>query len=194
MQSLASEPAPQTKRRKLDHVPDVNSVQNEDVENLGPDVDHVDEAEEQQEEPDIVTDDILEEDDNMQDSSDPFEAHFAAPDDNILARRLKALELNQWTIEKVPFQKIGKAVIGLPGKEDSTRCAPNTISGPSELKLKSKLANAMSSQNPEFNQLEKHIAPLIFNYQDILYCERSTANSDCLRRLLCLHAINHVFK
>jgi U3 small nucleolar RNA-associated protein 25 len=68
------------------------------------------------------------------------------------------------------------------------------MSGPAELKLKQKLAGVISKQLVEFDGLEKYIAPSIFNYQDILYCERRPTNSEILRRLVCLHVINHIFK
>jgi U3 small nucleolar RNA-associated protein 25 len=71
---------------------------------------------------------------------------------------------------------------------------PASISGPRDLKLKQKLAGVISKQIPNFEPLEKSIAGYMFNYQDILYCERNPTNSDSLRRLACLHAVNHVFK
>ncbi|EKD14426.1 uncharacterized protein L3040_005741 [Drepanopeziza brunnea f. sp. 'multigermtubi'] len=194
MQSFTeSGPGHQAKRRKLDHVPEAEPHQNdnEDIsENIADDADEVEEPEEG---PETATDDILE-DDDTEDSSDPFEAHFAAPDDNILSKRLKALELNQWTTQKICLQKISKAVVSLPGNEESKAFAPATILGPSQLKLKQKLANVMGKQRPNFDPLEKSLAPLMFNYQDILFCERNTGNSESLRRLACLHAVNHVFK
>ena len=131
----------------------------------------------------------------MEDSSDPFEAHFADPDDNVLARRLKSLEQSQWVTQKSSVLKFGKVIMSIPQKEDVKISAlSNLVSGPAELKLKQKLASVMSKQRPEFDDLEKHITPSIFSYHDVLYCERRPTNSENLRRLACLHAINHVFK
>ncbi len=136
---------------------------------------------------------MLDEEDE-EDSSDPFEAHFATPDSNVLIRRLKALEQKQWTTQKKPLSKTTKAAFSMPEKEETKASEPASISGPNELKLKQKLANTMANLRPKFNDLEKSIAPLIFGYQDILYCQRTTVNADSLRRLTCLHAINHIFK
>ncbi|KAG4443466.1 rRNA-binding ribosome biosynthesis protein utp25 [Cadophora sp. M221] len=194
MQSFAAEAAPQAKRRKIDHVPEPMQLGEDDEENLDAKFDDADQVEEPEEGPETATEGVLEDEDDSEDSSDPFEAHFAAPDDNVLARRLKALELNQWTTQKTTFPKLGKAVISLPEKEEYKIAVPAAIAGPGELKLKQKLAKAMVDQKPTFDPLEKSIAPLIFGYQDLLYCERNTARSDSLRRLTCLHAINHVFK
>ena len=38
------------------------------------------------------------------------------------------------------------------------------------------------------------IASRIFNYQDLLFCDRTPPNASELRSLTCLHAINHIFK
>ncbi|KAH6713106.1 U3 small nucleolar RNA-associated protein 25 [Leptodontidium sp. MPI-SDFR-AT-0119] len=194
MQSFAAEAAPQAKRRKIDHVPAPMQPDEDAEENLDAKIDDADRVEEPEEGPETATDGVFEDEDDSEDSSDPFEAHFATPDDNVLAQRLKALELNQWTTQKISLPKLGKAVISLPEKEESKIAVPLAIAGPSELKLKQKLAKVMVDQKPTFDSLEKSIAPLIFGYQDLFYCERNTARSDSLRRLTCLHAINHVFK
>jgi len=195
MQSFSAESGPQAKRRRLDQTPELKAAENiedEDSDAVAEDSDEV----EKPEGPETATDSLLEEDqEDADDASDLFEAHFAHPDDNILARRLKSLEQNQWATQKLSIPKFGKVVISIPHKEDpksSTLLKP--MSGPAELKLKQKLASVMSKQRPEFDDLEKHIAPLMSSYQDVLYNERCPKNSENLRRLACLHAVNHVFK
>lgn len=39
-----------------------------------------------------------------------------------------------------------------------------------------------------------HLARAIFNYQDVLFSERTLSNAEDLRKLACLHSINHMFK
>ncbi|CAL3967632.1 unnamed protein product [Diplocarpon coronariae] len=197
MQSFAIISVPQAKRRKLHHVSEPKPSKTKDqvdTENSVANVDDTDKVDESEEGPETTTDDILEDKDDTEDSSDPFEAHFAAPDDNILARRFKALDLSEWTTQKVALPKLGKAVFSLPDKELFGPFVPTIVADPSELKLKNKLANFMVKARPKFDILEGSIAPLMFNYQDVLYCERSITNSENLRRLACLHALNHVFK
>jgi U3 small nucleolar RNA-associated protein 25 len=197
MQSLSSDSGPQSKRRKLDR-PTEAATAKQEGEDWGEDDDALaedaDEVEEPEEGPDTTTD-PLEEVEDSEDASDPFEAHFANPDDNLLTQRLRSIQQDQWDILKATLPQIGKAVAGYPHVKDSaSKLTSDEASGPVQLNLKQKLANVMSKHKPSFDTLEKHIAPLIFNYQDVLYCERKITNSESLRRLACLHAVNHVYK
>jgi U3 small nucleolar RNA-associated protein 25 len=199
MQRLIADSAPQPKRRKLDHASEMAAPQNEDHEDIEGDQvrEDVDQVEEPEEGPETAIDGLLEdeEENDSEDASDPFEAHFADPDENLLSRRLKSLQNNQWATQKSLLPKGGRVIFSVP-QEDDLRLdsAPATISGPGDLKLKQKLASVISKQRPSFDSLEKYIAPYIFNYRDVLYCERDLNNSENLQRLVCLHAVNHVFK
>lgn len=195
MQSFATDLEPQAKRRKLDLVQEPKLAKIEEGENSEAAAEDADEVVEPEEGPETATDGLLEDKDDLEDASDPFEAHFADPDGNVLSRRLKSLAKNQWTSQKSAIPKLGKVAMAIPENEEikgSTGLRP--MSGPAELKLKQKLAGVMSKQRREFDELEKYIAPSIFSYQDVLYCERQPTNSESLRRLVCLHAVNHVFK
>lgn len=194
MQSFATNRGPQAKRRKLDQEAESRlSNEEEDPEVF---TENAIEVEESEEGPETATDGVLEEDEpDSKDSSDPFEAHFADPDDNVLSRRLRCLRQNQWTTQKATLPKLAKVVLSLP-ETDENRSSRGLrpIFGPKELKLKPKLAVVMSDQRPDFDDLEQYIAASIFNYQDVLYSERRPEISEALRRLVCLHAVNHIFK
>ncbi|PQE26340.1 hypothetical protein CJF30_00001082 [Rutstroemia sp. NJR-2017a BBW] len=190
MQSFASDAAPQAKRRKLNDGGAVKREDNTPIEEE--DTEDKDRVEEAEEGPETATDEI--EEDDEEDNSDPFEAHFANPDDNILSRRLQHLEKAQWTTNKTMLPKVGKVIANVPDN-DEARISRTTLSnGPEDLKLKQRLAGTIKKQRPAFETLEKHIAPMLFGYQDILFCERNTTNAEDLRRLTCLHAVNHIFK
>lgn len=193
LQSLAAD-APPAKRRKMDTgsapVED-GSDEDEDMEELA----HVDEVEEEEEGPETAIDGTLDDDtdeEEEEDLSDPFEAHFANPDDNVLARRLKNLKKGVMT-QKKELVKIGRAVVAVP-EADEQMDFPAPISTPAGLKLKQKLAGPISKQRSKFDDLESTTAGALFNYKDVLYCERHPSNSERLRRLACLHAVNHVYK
>lgn len=192
MQSLAAEVGPQAKRRKLQHDSNSRARENEDDQEVA--IEEFD-PEEVEEGPETATDGLIAEDeDEVEDSSDPFEAHFADPDENVLAQRLKSIQKSQWHTQKTLLPNVGKALLSTPQSDGLNDIAPSLASGPEALKLKQKLVGIITKQKPSFDDLEQSIAPLIFSYQDVLYCERKPANAESLRRLSCLHAINHVFK
>lgn len=187
LQSFASETPRETKRRKLEHAPEPETIEEQEV--LLENDDVVDEAEEG---PETAIEGVLDEDE--EDASDPFETHFADPDDNELARKLKSIQDQQWRTQKLTIPQLGNAIFRLPQSGSSEVSTSPSISGFGDLKLKQKLFNVASKQRPILDVLEQTIAPLVFNYQDVLYCERSLENQEVLRRLTCLHAVNHIFK
>ena len=197
LQSLTAEAVPQIKRRKVMPTEEPMKTDKEDAHLDKVDGDErVDVSEEDREGLQTVpSDDSSSDDDEVGDLTDPFVTHFADPDDNILAKRLKCIQSNHWSCRKAVLESLAKAVINIPGDDDDKVAAVMPIvSKPEELKLKQKVAAVISKQRPSFDDLEKSMAPLMFKYQDILYCERSAAVGEILRRLTCLHAINHVFK
>ncbi|KAF7931054.1 uncharacterized protein EAE97_009263 [Botrytis byssoidea] len=191
MQSFTRDSAPQAKRRKLNV--DKEEKEDEELDLMDEDTNDADLVEEEEEGPETATEGVLDDDDE-EDKADPFEAHFANPDDNILSRRLQYLEKGQWALRMSSLAKVGTAITSIPGDGEPRAMKAMTISNPDSLKLKQKLANVIKKQRPTFDALERSIAPLIFGYQDLLFTERNTSNAESLRRLTCLHAVNHVFK
>lgn len=202
LKSLA-ESAPKTKKRKLessetDDKPqkqartEAEGDEDEDDEDDVPkeDPDHVDEPEETQE---PAPEDLFDEDDDL-DPSDPFESHFSAPDMKAVAPRLSAIQQEDWQIRRInsaPWRLFMNAPY-VPEAGDVP--LPKAINGPKDLRLKKKLEENVTGRWTEFNDTEKLLAPLVFNHFDTLFCERTISNSASLRRMACLHALNHVFK
>jgi U3 small nucleolar RNA-associated protein 25 len=205
LRSLA-EGAPKTKKRKLDPSEADEKPQKqarteegeadgdesgEDGDEPKEDPDHVDEPEDLDQEP--APEDLFDEDDD-EDPTDPFEAHFANPDMKVVTPRLKAIKQEDWQIRRInsaPWRLFFNA----PYTPDAGDVPlPKAITGPKDLRLKKKLAENISEKWTEFNDTEKLLAPLVFNHYDTLFCERTISNSSALRRMACLHALNHVFK
>lgn len=199
MQSLSKEPsAPSAKRRKLDtqseEVESSKLNQNEATatdEDEERDIDHVEEAEEGPEN-EMETDD--DDDEDIPDSSDPFETHFVNPDQNEVQNRIKAIQNNEYS--QSHSEKNGWRLIrNFPGKDIAQPAAlPPPIPGPSSLNLKHRLAETANRKRPTFDKLEQVLYPLTFAYNDILFCGRTPRNAENLRRMACLHSVNHVFK
>lgn len=198
MQSLVDDAPPPTKKQKLHdtHHAIPQSLRNNESAAYINDVIEVKKPEELKEIlVEAVAESLEEELEDEDDSSDPFDAHFGDPDENVLSQRLKALKEYQWAMTKTFIPNIGKVLFSIPGE---SRLLENwvspAISGPSGLKLKQRLAKSMEKQRTVFEPLEQYIAPAIFNYHDVLFCERTPKSSENLRRLACLHVVNHVFK
>lgn len=203
IKSLTDESAaPRAKRRKLDHEtaqPEGPKKQPEDEQmdvdaDKVEDVDFVEELEEAAEE--TAAEDAFDQDDedDAVDSSDPFHSHFSAPDEETIARRLKAIEDANWATKKVAV-KGTRIVLSAPdtGDKDDEISVPASITNASDLHLKHKLADSMKEKR-KLDGLEQSLAPHVFGYRDLLFCQRSLNNGKSMRRLACLHALNHVFK
>lgn len=155
----------------------------------------VDEVLEDEEGPEIATDGTFDGDDDNGDSSDPFESHFANPDGKVVSKRLVSIQKLQWSTYKTVLQNFGRVTVSVPEDDsNATTAFPTPIPDTGALKLKQKLAQSISKQRPVLDTIEKRVAPCIFGYHDVLFCERNTTNSETLRRLTCLHAVNHIFK
>lgn len=193
--------APSAKRRKLDHqaVPSEvpKDIPAETEEEAAGDVDFVEEAEEARDEVDAedAFDEEEEDEDDKVDTSDPFDRHFVAIDEAALSRRLKAVENAKWTTKKTA-SKGTKTVLNIPdtGNDSDQMFITAPVLSPSDLPLKQKLRDSMTKKSAKFTSTEQSLAPYIFGYQDLLYCNRILANGQSIRRLACLHALNHVFK
>lgn len=199
--------APSAKRRKLDHQQtpgdkaDQQQQQAETGKEQPEDVDFVDEAEDAPEEADDdeEAEDGQDEDEDEEtaDSSDPFTRHFAAIDEAAISRRVQAIEEGKWSIKKVPSSsKSAKMVFNSPdtGHDKDQISIPPAILSATDLSLKHRLKESMTGKKAKFDALEQSLAPLVFGYRDVLFCNRNMANGKSVRRLACLHALNHVFK
>ncbi|KAK1654721.1 U3 small nucleolar RNA-associated protein 25 [Colletotrichum phormii] len=156
------------------------------------DVDRVEEAEDPM--ADLEEEAEQSDDEDDVDATDPFDSHFTTPDEGVTAKRVKAIQKNEWAIKRT-MSKVSKAVVTYPQVEGSDApTIPSPISGLDSLKLKQKLRETASKKMSSLDTLQRAIAPTIFNYNDVLYDNRNTQNSNGLRQLVCLHAVNHVFK
>lgn len=194
LQTLSAEGTHQTKRRKLQHdtTKDLKVTLNAAA---AADADEDVEIEELEEGPETAVDELIEDmDDDADDSLDPFDTHFAHPDEDILSQRLKALQKMEWFSQTTSISNIGKAILSTPKSTEGISSLSKPITKADELRLKQRLKGSMFKLRPRLDAVEQTMAPLIFGYQDVLFCERTIKNAENLRRLTCLHAVNHVFK
>lgn len=196
MQSFAKDKPPQPKRRKLDQGLGSETAA---LEESGSDLDEAeaqdaDLVEEDEEDPaEEVADEDEDSDDEVSNDSDPFEAHFANPNMAQVEQRLKSIEANESSTSQVELNK-WRVTRVLPGR-DATQSARqlSTISDSTDLKLKQRVEEA-ASKNSTFDTLEQVLYPLMFGYNDLLFCGRTPGNAENIRQMASLHAINHIFK
>ncbi|KAB8229317.1 UTP25 family protein [Aspergillus alliaceus] len=132
-------------------------------------------------------------DSDDEDDSDPFEAHFAALKEDELSRQITAVGEKRWKSMKRELSEDLKLVRAVPDTGSESSFLP-TLKTITSLKLKKKLKAPAMEHIPQIDDYAQHLAPYIFDYQDVLYGARTTYNSAQLRDLLAVHAVNHVLK
>ncbi|TKA75782.1 hypothetical protein B0A49_03289 [Cryomyces minteri] len=136
--------------------------------------------------------------DDEDDKHESFEKHFANPDETHLKELLQSIAQNDWKVSQAPAwagRKGNVTMLSVPGASDEASTAikrPST--SPKDLDLKQRLTETSIELIPRFDELERFAVPYVFNYMDFLFCARAVDNAAQLRRLTCLHALNHIFK
>jgi U3 small nucleolar RNA-associated protein 25 len=132
-------------------------------------------------------------DDDEEDNSDPFETHFNKPDEAELSRKIKEVTDNKWHSQTLPVSGKAKFTLTIPGS-NQIKPSKRIVRTVADLKLKKRLVSKAKENLSVFENLEQDIIPVIFNYQDLMYGARTPSNAERLRQIVCLHALNHIFK
>ena len=141
----------------------------------------------------------------------PFARHFANSDEADLARQILDVQNDKWLVSKAGKGSTWSSSFKYPVNAKTTllnslklprssqdlnvRPSPNIcIKSLSPVQLKQKLKQPAARYLSTFNDFIGSIASSIFNYQDLLLGDRSSGNAEDLRRLTCLHLLNHITK
>lgn len=155
------------------------------------DVDHV-------EEPEEVEDfgvDGAEVADDLQDDYDPFLEHFAQREDPELSQRIIDVKNGNWATRMSDSKLKGGYLFKVPQVSSSALIHGSSIVlDTNGLPLKQKLQEPAKKALPSLDSVSGSLASSIFNYRDVLFPQRTLINAEILRKLMCLHALNHVFK
>ena len=161
------------------------------TEEVDSDVDAVEDEEEAEEGVEEEAEDVIESGDEDENPSDPFETHFANPSPEYL-KRVDAAKKGQWTSTKRQIPGIGRALHTTPvGAEPS---AARKFESIKSLHLKQRLVASFEEANGELTPIQKAFSPYVFSHQDVLFAGRTVSNANELRRLYCIHVLNHVWK
>nr|OQO30698.1 hypothetical protein B0A51_01973 [Rachicladosporium sp. CCFEE 5018] len=125
---------------------------------------------------------------------DPFELHFADPDDNELTSRLRDAQAGKWRVEKKRVSHDGTLSISLPESAPATIAQVDHHTSVADVSLKQKLVDPSRKHIGKFDDIQRVMSPHLFEYRDLLISNRTPSNAGSLRSLACLHALNHVLK
>lgn len=133
-------------------------------------------------------------------SEDPFTSHFAHPDDNELSRKLASIQKKQWHAHNQSAENFGKIISYFPESGLSTSNDPKSakrrrgFDSPHDLGLKRRLSGPAKEVIPELDELQSCLGLHLFDYRDLIFPARTHQNAASLRKITCLHALNHIFK
>ncbi|KAI9727127.1 MAG: rRNA-binding ribosome biosynthesis protein utp25 [Chrysothrix sp. TS-e1954] len=131
---------------------------------------------------------------------DPFEIHFANPDEDDLARKLEAVKQRKWSHDRIQREFAnGKEQASLlrarpTSVADVSSLTHGTVRSISDLKIKKRLLDPASTHMPSLDEIQSNLVPTVFGYQDLLFTARTPTNARSLRDMTCLHLLNHIFK
>ena len=182
---------PQRKRRKIS---DDRGTSRDEV--LDEEVDPIEEPEDQEDSGAELLESDMDDADHLGDTHDPFMKHFSGPDDDKeLEQKILAVKENNWsTMEPMKIQK-WSTTLKIPRVSGSNpEPRSHTVLTLKELTLKQRLREPSGKLMPPMDKLFGSLAFHLFNYRDMLFPHRNLGNGEVLRKLACLHAINHVFK
>ena len=176
---------PQRKRRKIEkeHATVVTETVDQDFVELE-ETENVEESEEG------------DEDDQDAVEEDPFTRHSSDRDEASLLQSIQ-----DFGVAKPVHTKLVR-----PDGWSSTYIGPpNGPGGPSideklsstgvkDLHLKQKLKEAAHRLLPDLDHMEANVVSAVFHYKDVLFPQRTLENAEALRKLSCLHSLNHLFK
>ena len=155
------------------------------------DVDHVKELEE-------VEDfgvDGAEAVDDLHDDYDPFLKHFAQHENTELSLGIANVRKDNWATRVSDSKLEGGYLFKFPQGSNSTLThGSSAILDINSLQLKQKLQEPAKKVLPSLDRVTGSLTSSIFNYRDVLFPQRTLGNTETLRNLICLHALNHVFK
>jgi U3 small nucleolar RNA-associated protein 25 len=133
-------------------------------------------------------------DEDDEDASDYFEVHFANPEDNDLATRLKDIQNNEWRTDKQTAYQKGSLTVTVPKSAPEAATRKSILKSTSDIPLKQKLVETAKKHIGTFDNVQRAVVPHMLSYTDLLVTNRTPANAESLRNVACMHALNHVLK
>lgn len=154
----------------------------------------VDQVEELEEVEDYGVDDA-EDADDLRDDYDPFLKHFTQRDETEFSEQVQDIKNDTWATKMSDSKLEGGYLIKVPQDSNSALVQDSSVVlSVDDIQLKQRLREPAKREWPSLDRVIGGLASSIFSYRDVLFPRRTLRNAETLRKLTCLHALNHVFK
>lgn len=129
-------------------------------------------------------------------ASDPFEVHFAQPNEDLLKVCNTANYQQDIFSTDQSTSKLLRVISTKPDFGTATgQPLPRTpLQSLRNVKLKRRLQGPALESMPKLSDDQLTLAQPLFNYEDVCFGNRRVSNADGLRDLVTLHTLNHLFK
>jgi len=130
---------------------------------------------------------------------DPFKVHFEndITDEFVAALQKGEMNRSQKVVSGFGIYESVQPIIDTP---TSLSLSKQSISTLGNAKVREKIidrwnkVNKKGKEEGDFTPLQRSLFKHINSYQDVFYSQRTFENGEEIRRLYCLHAVNHVLK
>lgn len=129
-------------------------------------------------------------------SADSFNVRLGDEYSNELAEKIAAIHNKQWRLDEDSTINDDKAHQYVPAVDQISYGTKRRrkITSLDEVGLKRRLVEPAKRSISLFDRTHASLSSPIFNYHDLLFPSRTPHNASSVRDLVCLHALNHVFK
>ena len=141
---------------------------------------------------------------------DPFITQFEPSDETELARQISSVKNDSWYSAKGVKESTWSSSFKYPvGSKPALSYEPKKPWSTQELNVRLSLGNSNITNLAQLkqklkepaarlllplNDLSRNLTMSIFDYQDVLFANRSPGNAEDVRKLACLHILNHITK
>lgn len=127
------------------------------------------------------------------DGKDPFSLHFSDETQDGFLNLIENITANEWRTEKSIGNSSCSAQIKVPMLSDASAHVLPSMS-PDSFYLKERLKLTGTEILSAIEEPLRVACHPILNYRDVLFPLRSLENIDSIRKIVCLHSLNHIFK